>query len=94
MELVLLCCVVWGTGNKDNVVVLRGPDVCIFAAIFFYVPRHRNVEGSRTIIPIEFDATIKIARPILGEFIFCFDAFDAMICMLFSNIFHAKFINN
>jgi hypothetical protein len=66
----------------------------VFVKLSFDVPQHRNVKGSHIILPIEFDATIKIARPILGELIFCFDAFDEMICMLFSNIFHAKVVNN
>ncbi len=83
--------IVWGTGNKNNVAVLREWDV-VFMQKKIDLPQHRNVEGSCIIISIAFDAIIKIARPILSEFIFCFDTFNEI--MLLSDIFHAKVVNN
>ncbi len=46
------------------------------------------------IIPIEFDSTIKISYPVLGKFIFYFDALDQMICIFLTHIFYPKIVHN
>jgi hypothetical protein len=48
--------------------------------------RHGNVKGAGIVIPIQLDATVQVARPIFGEFIFLFDAPNEMVHMFFTNI--------
>jgi hypothetical protein len=60
----------------------------VFLEEFFDISRHRNVDSARIVVPMQFDAAIEIARPILGKFIFFFDAFYQVI-----NVFPAHILN-
>ncbi len=61
---------------------------------FFDVSWHQNVEGVSGIIPIELDSTIKIPRPVLGKFAFCFDAINLMINVFLSRKIYSKIVHN
>ncbi len=58
------------------------------------VSGHQNVEGAFVVIPIQFDSTVEIARPILGECILGFESFDEMVNVFLALIFDSKIINN
>jgi hypothetical protein len=58
------------------------------------VPRHENVEAVGIVIPIQLDATVEVAHPIFGEFIFLFDAPNEMVHVFFTNIFNTKIVHH
>jgi hypothetical protein len=58
------------------------------------VAGHQNVKDSFLVIPIQFDAAVEIARPILGEYIFGFDRHNEMVNVLLLLIVNAKIIDN
>jgi hypothetical protein len=68
--------------------------VFVFLEEFFDVPWHGYVEGSRDVIPFQFNTAVEIARPVFGDAIFFFDTFDEVSCMFFSNIFYTKIIDD
>jgi hypothetical protein len=47
-----------------------------------------------SITPIELDITIQIPCPVLVKFLFCLDAFDQMIELFLTHIFHPKIVHN
>ncbi len=58
------------------------------------VSGHQNVEGEFVVIPIQFDPTVEIPRPILGECILGFESFDEMINVALALVFDSKIVNN
>jgi hypothetical protein len=58
------------------------------------VSRHQNVKELFFFISIQFDATVEIARPTLGEYIFGFDCRNEMISILLLLILNAKIVDN
>ena len=56
------------TGN----VVVWWAFMFVYLQEFLDIPRHRNVNSACAVVPMQFDAAIKIARPILCKFIFFF----------------------
>ncbi len=79
--------IVWEAGSKGNIVVSRGRNAYTCAAICD-VSWHWNIKGARGIIPIELDTTVQIPCPVHG----CFDAFDYMIDVFLTHIFHSKIV--
>jgi hypothetical protein len=57
------------------------------------VSGHQGVKGALVVIPIQFDAALKIAGPILGGFIFCFDRCNEVINVSLALILHAEIVN-
>ncbi len=68
--------------------------VFVFLEEFFDVPRHGYVESSRDVIPFQVNAAVQIARPVLGDAIFFFDAVDEVSGMLLSDIFYPKIVDD
>ncbi len=66
----------------------------VFLEEFFDVPRHRNIEGSSRIIPLQFYSTVKVAHPVFGDAVVFFDAGDKVIGMFFTNVFYAKIVDH
>ncbi len=62
--------------------------------MFDDVVGHLDVEGLFVIIPIQFDATVEVAQPILGKSIFCFNHCNQMVHVLLTLVFHTKIIDN
>jgi hypothetical protein len=58
------------------------------------VARHGNIKGAYVVIPFKAYAAVEVAIPILGEFIFLFDAHDKVFNILLMRIFHAKIVDN
>ncbi len=50
---------------------------------------HRDVESTGVVVPTQFNATVKVAGPVLVA-IFLFNIPNEVICMLFSDIFYSK----
>jgi hypothetical protein len=81
-------------GSIGTMLRLWRGGMLVFLQLFDDVARHGNVEGACVLIPFEAYATVEVAVPILGEFIFLFDAHDKVVDISLTHIFHAKIINN
>ena len=66
----------------------------IFVELLRNVSRHGDVECARIIIPSQFYAAVLITRSILYELIFFSDAFNEVVGVFLSNIFHAEVVDN
>ena len=49
-----------------------GDCMIVFLELFDDISRHSNIMCTVVVIPIELDATIEVAGPIFGEFVFLF----------------------
>ncbi len=58
------------------------------------VAGHQNAEGPFFVISIQFNATLEVARPILGEFIFDYNCCNEMVQLLLLLILNAKIVDN
>ena len=62
---------------------------------FLDVSRHGYVNVPHFVVPIECYATIEVAFPIFGEFLFALlEACDEVISVLFPDVFDAEVIHN
>jgi hypothetical protein len=66
----------------------------VFLQLFDDVTRHGNVEGARIVIPLEVDATVEIAIPILCEFIFFLYAPNEVVNVFLMRIFYPKIVHD
>ncbi len=66
----------------------------VFLQLFDDVTRHGNVEGACDVIPLEADAAVEIAVPILCEFIFFLYAPDEVVNVFLMRIFYPKIVHN
>ena len=66
----------------------------VFLEEFFDVTRHRNVERSLDVVPVQLDAAVEIAGPVFGDAVMLFDAADKVICVFFSGVFYPKIVND
>ncbi len=63
--------------------------------LLLHVARHRNVECSHVVVPGKFDAAIKIAGPILAQFlVLSLYCRDQVIHIFFPFILDSEIINN
>ncbi len=81
-------------GSIGTMLRLWRGGMLVFLQLFDDVARHGNVEGACVVIPFEAYAAVEVAVPILGEFIFLFDAHDKVVDIFLTHIFHAKIVNN
>jgi hypothetical protein len=81
-------------GSVGTMLRLWQGGMLVFLQLFDDVARHGNVEGACVVIPFKAYATVVVAIPILGEFIFFFDAHDKVVNIFLTRIFHAKIVNN
>jgi hypothetical protein len=66
----------------------------VFLQLFDDVTRHGNVEGVHIVIPLEADAAVEIAVPILCEFIFFLYAPDEVVNVFLTRIFYPEIVHN
>ncbi len=66
----------------------------VFEQEFLNTARHPNVQSPCIVIPFQFYTTIKVACPVLGEFIFLLDTPNEMIGVFFTNAFYPKIVHN
>ena len=66
----------------------------VFLQLFDDVTRHGNVEGVHIVIPLEADAAVEIAVPILCEFIFFLYAPDEVVNVFLTRIFYPKNVHD
>lgn len=64
---------VWGRGIR-TLFGFSWHTMFVFQQEFFDVSWHGNVQPSFVVIPFEGDPAVKVARPILGDFVLFFDA--------------------
>ena len=62
----------------------------VFLQLFDDVARHGKVEGACIVIPLEVDAAVEIAVPILCEFIFFLYAPNEVVNVFLTCIFYPK----
>ncbi len=66
----------------------------VFLQLFDDVTRHGNVKGARVIIPLEVDAAVEIAVPILCEFIFFLYIPNEVVNVFLTRIFHPEIVHS
>ncbi len=66
----------------------------VFLQLFDDVAQHGNVKGACVVIPFEEYVAVEVAVPILGELILLFDAYDKVVDILLTCIFHAKIVDD
>jgi hypothetical protein len=81
-------------GSVGTILKLWQGGMLVFLQLFDDVAQHGNVEGACILIPFEVYAAVEVAVPILGEFIFLFDAHDKVVDIFLTRIFHAEIVNN
>ncbi len=81
-------------GSVRTMLRLWQGGMLVFLQLFDDVALHGNVKGACLVIPFEAYAAVEVAIPILGEFIFLFDAHDEVVDIFLARIFHAKIANN
>jgi hypothetical protein len=81
-------------GSVGTMLRLWRGGMLVFLQLFDDVARHGNVKGACTVIPFKVYAAVEVAVPILGEFIFLFDAHDKVVDIFLMHIFHTKIVDN
>jgi hypothetical protein len=66
----------------------------VFLQLFDDVTQHGNVESARIVIPLDADAAVEIAVPILCEFIFFLYAPDKVVNVFLMRIFYPEIVHN
>jgi hypothetical protein len=66
----------------------------VFLQLFDDVTRHGNVEGACVVIPLEADAAVEIAVPILCEFIFFLYSPNEVVYVFLTHIFDTNIIHD
>jgi hypothetical protein len=61
---------------------------------FHDVTRHRNVDGSVLIIPVERNSTVQVSRPVFDDIVRLFDGVYQVRGVFFTHIFHPKIVND
>ncbi len=81
-------------GSLGTMLRLWWGGMLVFLQLFDDVARHRNVKGVCVVITFAAYAAVEVAVPILGEFIFLFDAHDKVADIFLTRIFHAEIVDN
>ena len=58
------------------------------------VSRNGEMHTLLDIVPVESESEIALALPLFSDIIMFFNYTNQMVCVLLSNIFHAKIVNN
>jgi hypothetical protein len=83
-----------GLGSIRTMLRLGWGGMPVFLQLFDDVTQHGNVEGVGVVIPIEADAAVEIAVPILCELIFFHYTPDEVVNVFLTHIFYLEIVHD